>query len=42
LAEGSGTKMPSEPETAEREWRADPSDGLRPLLAKRLSAQHSS
>jgi len=35
LAEGSGTKMPSEPETAEREWRADPSDGLRPFLQLR-------
>lgn len=30
-AEGNGRKGPSEIESAEREWRADPADGLRPL-----------
>ena len=35
LAKGSGTKRPSEPENAERQWRADPSDGLRPFLQSR-------
>ncbi len=30
-AEGDGAKAPTRTEGAEREWRADPSDGLRPL-----------
>ena len=30
-AEGDGAKAPAEAEASEREWRADPSDGLRPL-----------
>jgi len=35
LADGSGEKKPEVHEMNEREWRADPSDGLRPLLATR-------
>lgn len=35
LADGSGLKQPAKIETIERDWRADPSDGLRPLLATR-------
>ncbi len=34
-AEGDGVITPSESELIERKWRADPSDGLRPLLATR-------
>ena len=34
-AEGSGVISPSESELFEREWRADPSDGYRPLLSTR-------
>ncbi len=34
-AEGRAGKRPSELESEEREWRADPSDGLRPLRALR-------
>ncbi len=34
-ADGSGTKEPAGSELGEREWRADPSDGLRPLIATR-------
>jgi len=34
-ADGSGRKIPAPIEMPEREWRADPSDGLRPLLQKR-------
>lgn len=34
-ADGSGIKMPLPGEKAERDWRRDPSDGLRPLLAVR-------
>ena len=34
-AEGSGKKAPTEIESDERSWRADPSDGLRPLLPLR-------
>jgi N-acetylneuraminate synthase len=30
-ADGSGDKAPTDSEADEREWRADPSDGLRPL-----------
>lgn len=35
LADGSGEKIPANSEISEREWRADPSDGLRPLLKTR-------
>ena len=35
LAEGVARKGPAPSEQDEREWRADPSDGLRPLLARR-------
>jgi N-acetylneuraminate synthase len=34
-ADGSGTKEPAGSELGEREWRADPVDGLRPLIATR-------
>lgn len=34
-ADGSGEKGPAPSELADRMWRADPSDGLRPLLAIR-------
>ena len=34
-ADGDGEKRPLPKELADREWRADPSDGLRPLLATR-------
>ncbi len=34
-ADGSGEKIPSSVELRERGWRADPSDGLRPLLSLR-------
>lgn len=34
-ADGDGVKDPVECELIEREWRADPSDGLRPLLKTR-------
>jgi N-acetylneuraminate synthase len=37
LADGSGQKVPLPTESKERSWRADPSDGLRPLLATRKS-----
>lgn len=37
LADGSGEKVPVQSEMNEREWRADPSDGLRPLLKTRKS-----
>jgi N-acetylneuraminate synthase len=30
-ADGTGKKLPAPSELAEREWRADPADGLRPL-----------
>lgn len=35
VAEGSRDKSPSDVETPERAWRADPSDGLRPLRPMR-------
>jgi N-acetylneuraminate synthase len=35
-ADGTGEKTPASSELADRAWRADPSDGLRPLLATRL------
>ncbi len=34
--DGSGDKYPVASELPDRDWRADPSDGLRPLLSKRL------
>ncbi len=34
-ADGTGEKLPVPSELADREWRADPSDGLRPLLEMR-------
>jgi sialic acid synthase SpsE len=34
-ADGSGQKLPVECEIADRRWRADPSDGLRPMRAIR-------
>jgi len=33
--DGDGVKQPRQAETLERQWRTDPSDGLRPLLATR-------
>jgi N-acetylneuraminate synthase len=35
-ADGHGEKRPSQIEAVERTWRADPSDGLRPLKETRL------
>ena len=35
LAEGTGEKVPGQAELSDREWRADPVDGLRPLLSMR-------
>jgi sialic acid synthase SpsE len=40
-ADGSPTKAPHPAELEEREWRADPSDGLRPFLHVRRSAGHA-
>ena len=34
-ADGDGRKLPSSSEVVDRAWRADPSDGLRPLLETR-------
>lgn len=34
-ADGDGRKVPTSSEVVDREWRADPSDGLRPLLETR-------
>lgn len=34
-SDGSGEKLPAPVELPDREWRAEPSDGLRPLLATR-------
>ena len=34
-ADGDGVKVPVPSELYDRDWRADPSDGLRPLLAIR-------
>ncbi len=39
LCDGRADKEPASTELAEREWRADPSDGLRPLLAIRRAWQ---
>lgn len=36
-ADGTGEKVPARSEMSDREWRADPSDGLRPLRETRLS-----
>ena len=35
MADGSGIKGPTQSELIERQWRTDPSDGLRPLLSAR-------
>jgi len=35
-ADGSGVKVPVLAEQPDREWRADPTDGLRPLKSKRV------
>lgn len=35
LADGKSEKGPTSMEAVEREWRADPCDGLRPLLSER-------
>lgn len=37
VADGSGTKAAAPIESVERGWRADPSDGLRPILSVRTS-----
>jgi N-acetylneuraminate synthase len=37
VADGTGFKGPQPSEIADREWRADPSDGMRPLLHVRAS-----
>ncbi len=37
IADGSGEKNPAPSEQADRLWRADPSDGLRPFKAIRDS-----
>ena len=37
LADGNGIKKPAPSELADRDWRADPSDGLRPLKKIRKS-----
>ena len=39
-ADGSGVKEPSRGESDERQWRADPSDGLRPCLHARMTWNH--
>ena len=39
LGDGNGIKKPSKSEISDRQWRADPSDGLRPL--KKLRANFS-
>lgn len=35
VADGDGEKVPNPAELPDRNWRADPSDGLRPLLSER-------
>jgi N-acetylneuraminate synthase len=35
LADGTGEKVPAPSERQDREWRADPVDGLRPLRQTR-------
>lgn len=39
-ADRDGTKTPAPVELLDREWRADPSDGLRPLRSTRASLEH--
>ena len=34
-SDGDGTKVPCSSEIADRLWRADPTDGLRPLISQR-------
>ena len=41
LAEGDGRVGPATSEVKEREWRADPDDGLRPLQAVRRKLRHA-
>ena len=36
-ADGTGDKQPVDAEAADRPWRADPSDGLRPTRALRAT-----
>lgn len=40
-ADGTGEKVPAPSELPDRAWRADPSDGLRPLLATRRTFKPS-
>lgn len=42
LADGNGIKRPAASELADREWRADPSDGLRPLRHVRKTFENES
>ncbi len=35
LADGNGQKKPGQSEISDRDWRADPADGLRPLISRR-------
>jgi N-acetylneuraminate synthase len=37
IADGTGIKAPTPSELPDREWRADPVDGLRPMFAIRRS-----
>ncbi len=39
-ADGSGIKEPALSELADRDWRRDPSDGLRPLISIRLRGKY--
>lgn len=39
LADGTAEKIPAPGEISDREWRADPSDGLRPLLKMRTGGR---
>jgi len=39
LADGTGEKIPAPGEIGDREWRADPGDGLRPLLKMRTGGR---
>ena len=41
-ADGDGKKEPRPCEAVERQWRTDPSDGLRPLLSERLRLERES
>ena len=36
VADGDGVKQPGISESDDRSWRADPKDGLRPLIEKRM------